>query len=368
MHPRALDDSLPLAARAGQLLRRIAWLQAVIVLTQSLQISSWFDDGTGLRQLLALPLVVLLGFGSAAALHGAGAAMVDRSLRRRAANAAAVLAADPRPPVLYLRPFDDDLQQARSGSGQRLVPAPYQGLSAEQAIGRVMGGIGPLVAIGRPGEALPPLGFARLYVADDGWQGAVLALLERAAAVVLVAGLSDGLLWELEQVFRHVPRARVLLIVPSWPGHDHAAFCQRVQQRLRITLPPLDPALGGPFPHDIRALISFDVAGAALLHEWDWARLPAAERGRWKRPLFRWFGGRGLPAFAALDALADQHFDGAVAHLLRPRGIAAPDPQAAQRAAGALQRQVRLARTIAGVTAGVVLLALLGLLAASLLA
>jgi hypothetical protein len=356
MHPPALDDTLPTGARTGQLLRRCAWALLVIVVTQWLQIARWFDDGTGLRQLIAVPLVLLLGLGVSMALHRAGVALTDRALRRRAANAVAVMAADPRPPVLYLRPFDEDLQQARGGGALRLAPAPYMGLSVEQQIGRVMGGIGPLVAIGRPGEALPPLGFARLYVADDGWQGAVLDLLDRAAAVVLVAGTSQGLMWELEQVFQRVPRERVTLIVPAWPRHDYEAFRQRVHQRLDIQLPALGAAWRGPFPHDIRALVSFDADGRPRLHEWDWARVPAGERGRLKRALFRLFGGRGVPAFGVLDALADQHFDRAVAHMLRPRGIAPPDPGAAQRAADVLDGQKRLARTVAVMVASAIVL------------
>jgi hypothetical protein len=356
MHPPALDDALPAGARAGQLLRRSAWALLVIAVTLWLQISRWFDDGTGLRQWVAIPWVIVVGVGLSAALHRAGVALTDHALRRRAANAAAVMAADPRPPVLYLRPFDEDLQQARGGSALRLAPAPYMGLSAEQQIGRVLGAIGPLVAIGRPGEALPPLGFARLYVADDGWQGAVLDLLDRAAAVVLVAGTSNGLMWELEQVFRRVPRERVTLIVPAWPRHDFDDFRRRVHQRLGIELPPVSAGRRGPFPHDIRALIGFEASGRPLLHEWDWDALPAQERGRIKRALFRVFGGRGVPAFGVLDALADQLFDRVVAHLLRPRGIAAPDPGAGQRAADGMNRQKRLARTVAVVVGGAVLL------------
>ena len=42
---------------------------------------------------------------------------------------------------------------------------PYPGPEQELAV--LMGRLGPVVAIGKPGERLPELGAARLYVADD---------------------------------------------------------------------------------------------------------------------------------------------------------------------------------------------------------
>jgi len=264
-----------------------------------------------------------------------------------------VLAADPRPPVIYLRPFDEDLRQARQLGLLRYVPAPSVGLSVEQLLGRLLGPLGPLVAIGRPGEALPPLGFARLYASDTDWQGTVLDLLARSAAVVLVAGTSPGLLWELEQVMRRVPRQRVILIVPAWPGHDHAAFQALASQRLGLQLPALNPSLSGPFPHDIRALICFDAHGQPQLHEWDWTTAPADQRGPLKRRLFRAFGGRGAPPYAALDLLVDQYADQALAHLLRPAGIPPPDAAATQQVVAEVDAQRRLARGVALGTAAV---------------
>lgn len=351
-----MADPLPLAARLGQGMRHLAWALLAVCAVQAMQWSRWFDDGSGLRQLAAIPLLALAGLAGAAALHAAGTVLLERALRRRQANAAAVLAADPRPPVVYLRPFDEDLRQARQLRQRRLFPAPLMGGSIEPWISRLLGGLGPPVAIGRPGEALPPLGFARLYARDDEWQARVLGLLDRSAAVVLVAGHSPGLLWELEQVMRCVPRQRVVMIVPAWPGHDHARFQQLVAERLGLAVPALNSALRGPFPHDIRALLCFDASGQPVLHEWDWQTVPAPERGPLKRWLYRGFGGRGIPAYAALDLRVDQQLDRALAHLLSPAGIPPPDAAAAQQLISDVDRQRRVARGVAVATGAVLLL------------
>ena len=63
----------------------------------------------------------------------------------------------------------------------------------------ILAHVGPVVAIGKPGEPLPELGAARLYVADDQWQAKVIELMGKAALVVIRLGASPGLLWEIEQ-------------------------------------------------------------------------------------------------------------------------------------------------------------------------
>lgn len=127
------------------------------------------------------------------------------------------LARDPRPPVVFLRPFDDDGKQLE-GEGiwyefRHSMNALFR-RSKEQRLEKILKGIGPLVAIGRPGEELAELGAARMYVSDDDWQAVVEDLLGRAAAVVLQAGQSPGLRWEVEKAVSLVPPSRVLLFLP----------------------------------------------------------------------------------------------------------------------------------------------------------
>jgi hypothetical protein len=139
-----------------------------------------------------------------------------RSQRQAAPTAAEAMAADPRPPVLYLRSFHDDGSQlidadlgplARWWAGLLALP------TAEEQSTAALDAVGPVVAIGRPDEPLPELGAARLYVADDRWQAEVLSLMDRAALVVLRIGASPGLVWEIDQSLVRLPRRRLFLSV-----------------------------------------------------------------------------------------------------------------------------------------------------------
>jgi hypothetical protein len=58
---------------------------------------------------------------------------------------------------------------------------------------RVVSQFGPFVAIGKPGEALPPAGAARTYKSDNPWQVRVLELIRSSKLVLMLAGSTEGL-------------------------------------------------------------------------------------------------------------------------------------------------------------------------------
>jgi hypothetical protein len=84
----------------------------------------------------------------------------------------------------------------------------------EQRITKHFSRSGPLVAIGRPGEELPELGAARLYVPDDAWQLVVQDLLSRAGLAILQIGATPGIKWELTTVLEVLRPEQVVLYVP----------------------------------------------------------------------------------------------------------------------------------------------------------
>ena len=105
------------------------------------------------------------------------------------------------PPVLYLRSFEDDA-----------TASAFRGdLTEEENLVRALAHIGPVVAIGKPGEELPLAGASRFYVTDDRWQERVAELVGRARLVVIRTGLSPGLMWELRTVLKLSEPSRVLL-------------------------------------------------------------------------------------------------------------------------------------------------------------
>jgi hypothetical protein len=80
---------------------------------------------------------------------------------------------------------------------------------------RLLGQIGPLVAVGRLGEPRPELGASRLYVEDTVWQDTVEELLRTARLVVIRTGCTGGLRWEIEKAVRMLTPERLVLVVDS---------------------------------------------------------------------------------------------------------------------------------------------------------
>ena len=151
---------------------------------------------------IALPLLLVLGVF----LYGKAARARDIARRLAQPTVDELLDRDTRAHVLYLRSFGIDarLRQVPGGFLQR-------GTEEEQLV-RALNRIGPVVAVGRPGEALPELGAARLYLEDSAWQREVMRLMDDAALVVLLLGPSGGLRWELQTVLERLEPQRLVIL------------------------------------------------------------------------------------------------------------------------------------------------------------
>jgi hypothetical protein len=140
--------------------------------------------------------------------------LLVRGRRLVAQHAADALSKDARPPVLLLRSFTDDameLEQTHSTMFGQTV------LTFEEVLADVCSWYGPVIAIGRPGETLPPLGAARLWVDHGSWQHKVTTLLRDCGAVVMIMGAikgKDGLAWEVETVCNLGLLHKLVLVVP----------------------------------------------------------------------------------------------------------------------------------------------------------
>ncbi|TQF01178.1 hypothetical protein E6W39_01680 [Kitasatospora acidiphila] len=132
-----------------------------------------------------------------------------RAKRHLARGAHTAMARDSRPPVLYLRAFAADAVAARPGRVRAAIAR-----TEEEQLGRAFAVIGPFVAVGRPGETLPPAGAARLYMPDSGWDQAVLELVREAGLILVGAGTTPGVRWEIEQVTAMVPPEKIVIVVP----------------------------------------------------------------------------------------------------------------------------------------------------------
>lgn len=117
---------------------------------------------------------------------------------------------DTRAPVLYLRSFRADDLTSHTVPGRTL--AAYR--TDEQQITRAFKTLGPVLAIGRPGDLLPMVGAARSYVADGEWQQVVLEMITKACLIMITAGDGAGLMWEIEQTAALVPPENIIVLIP----------------------------------------------------------------------------------------------------------------------------------------------------------
>jgi len=158
--------------------------------------------------------------------------LLGRRLRRP--DPARVIEADTRPPVLYLRSFRDDGKEADI----LMSASSLKSQTAEEQLERLLQKtVGPVLAIGKPGEVLAQIGAARVYVEDERWQEVVGRLMQAASLVVLRMGDTPGILWELERVRREVPPEKVLLLLPFSDWQSYEAVEQKVFSCLGLNPP-----------------------------------------------------------------------------------------------------------------------------------
>lgn len=140
-----------------------------------------------------------------------------RARKFAAPSAEQVLAADTRPPVIYLRSFQADAATSgpvMSGPPGWVLLFPKEIATEEELLARTLNDFGPVVTIGKPGEDLRQLGAARMYVSDQEWQEKVSSLVGNARLVVLRLGQTEGFWWELEHAIRQMNPHQLIVLVP----------------------------------------------------------------------------------------------------------------------------------------------------------
>jgi hypothetical protein len=85
--------------------------------------------------------------------------------------------------------------------------------------------VGPCIAIGEPGERLPPLGASREYLQHSDWKAVVQTLIGEAALILFYLGSGESLEWEFQTVMAKGARNRLLALTP--PLRDTEAMCAR---------------------------------------------------------------------------------------------------------------------------------------------
>lgn len=140
--------------------------------------------------------------------------------RLTAPTATQTLTADPRAPMVLLRSFSDDESRVRPSlwSRRRVWKDAWRNtvrrsVTLEWIIADTLSKFGPLVALGQPGEHIPPEGAARDQASGD-WHNEITKLLEHGSLVVAIVGESPGFEWEVEWLARSGKLDRVLFVMP----------------------------------------------------------------------------------------------------------------------------------------------------------
>ena len=179
--------------------------------------------------------------GGVAGLSGfCGSSLYRRAKQYQARQRLETARSDPRPPVLYLRAFDDDKKMAEFFGTENTPILPLQLVTEEERLARAFDGIGPFRALGASGEDLPTLGAERLYVEDAQWRERVRALVGSARLIVIRAAVTESLIWEMRLVMDMLSPERIVLLVPN-DETVYSNFRDAFRKQFEIELPLFQP-------------------------------------------------------------------------------------------------------------------------------
>ncbi len=118
----------------------------------------------------------------------------------------------PEPFVLYLRPFDSTGQLDAPLVTSSLAVQGLDTRELEELFFQALSPIGPMVALGKPGENI---GAGRVHAVEDDWQKQFTALAVKAKVVVILPSSHAGTLWEVEWLKNSDLLYKCVFVMPS---------------------------------------------------------------------------------------------------------------------------------------------------------
>jgi hypothetical protein len=155
--------------------------------------------------------------------------------------------------VLFLRSFVDE-QYYTTAHDREIMFALHQD-SIEEVVGAADKDIGQLVALGRPGDDLHPLGAERAYIATSNWRSDISELMASVRLVIVrlptgSTSTTEGLLWEI-RVAKEILRpnltnfsySRLLFAASTDSNHPGCRWLKTSLVVFTLQTIPISPAL-----------------------------------------------------------------------------------------------------------------------------
>jgi hypothetical protein len=124
-------------------------------------------------------------------------------------TAESILSMDRRTPVLFLRSFVDD-ERVRFLHAQRTL----FDFSLEARLATHFFKTGPFIAVDSPNHTAA-IGAARAALSDTEWQGTVVDWMRAARLIVLFAGVSHWIRWEMRQIVELGYSRKLIILMPE---------------------------------------------------------------------------------------------------------------------------------------------------------
>ena len=121
-----------------------------------------------------------------------------------------VMAQDHRAPVLFLRSFADDEKLQYQSADHSLFD-----FSLESRLADHFQALGPFIAVGEPKDKAPHLGAARAQLSDEAWQGSVLGWIANSRLILIMAGGTHWIGWEMRKVIELGAAEKAIVLFPQ---------------------------------------------------------------------------------------------------------------------------------------------------------
>jgi hypothetical protein len=182
---------------------------------------------------VSIPVVFLFNFVTKIPVVGLLPLVALGAMARRhyVLRADKVLSLDDRAPILFLRSFGDDKVRlwGRGWYGK------FRRRTIDEAIKGFAQRLGPFVAIANPQTKLPRLGAAQSYFSDNTWQDAIARWVAMTRMIVMVAGRTEGIRWELDHIFSNEHDIKLVILFPPALRRNPAAAMQWLSRHFSNT-------------------------------------------------------------------------------------------------------------------------------------